>query len=86
MVNTATARKLAMSFEEVTEEPHFDKTSFRVAKKIFVTMNEPEKRMTVKLSKLDQDVFCSFDANVIYPVPNAWGKQNPAPFVLNDEL
>lgn len=74
MISSATARKLSMSFDEVTEQPHFEKTSFRVAKKIFATMNEPEKRMTVLLSLLDQDVFCSFDKNVIYPVPNKWGK------------
>lgn len=75
MIKIATARQLAMSFDEVTEEPHFEKTSFRVAKKIFATMNEPEQRMTVRLSHIDQDVFCSFNKNVIYPVPNAWGKQ-----------
>lgn len=63
-----------MSFDEVKEEPHHEVTSFKV-KKIFATMNEKEKRMTVKLTLLDQDVFCSFDKNVIYPVPNAWGKQ-----------
>lgn len=75
MITTATARKLATAFDEVTEEPHFDNTAFKVKKKIFATMNEPEKRMTVKLSPLDQNVFCTFDATVIYPVPNAWGKQ-----------
>lgn len=37
-------------------------------------MNEAEQRMTVKLTPLDQDVFCSFDENVVYPVPNGWGK------------
>lgn len=74
MVTTKTARQMAMSFDEVTEQPHFEVTSFRVSKKIFATMNEPEKRMTVRLSPLDQDVFCTFDRNVIYPVPNAWGK------------
>lgn len=73
MVTTKTARELAMSFDEVTEEPHFEITSFRI-KKIFATMNEKEKRMTVRLSLLDQDVFCSFDKSVIYPVPNAWAK------------
>ncbi len=74
MVSIKTARELAMAFDEVTEEPHFDKTSFKV-KKIFATMNEAEKRMTVKLTPLDQNVFCSFDATVIHAVPNAWGKQ-----------
>ncbi|MCB0696899.1 MAG: MmcQ/YjbR family DNA-binding protein [Chitinophagaceae bacterium] len=75
MVSSQTARELALAFDEVTEEPHFDKTSFKVKKKIFATMNGPEKRMTLKLTPLDQDVFCTFDKNVIYPVPNAWGKQ-----------
>lgn len=74
MVSIAAARQSAMSFDGVTEEPHFEKTSFRVAKKIFATMNEAEKRMTVRLAPIDQDVFCSFDKGVIYPVPNTWGK------------
>lgn len=75
MVSTKTARETALAFDEVIEEPHFENTAFKVKKKIFVTMNEPEKRMTVKLTALDQDVFCTFDKNVIYPVSNAWGKQ-----------
>lgn len=75
MISTKTAREIALAFDEAIEEPHFENTAFKVKKKIFVTMNEPEKRMTVKLTALDQDVFCTFDKNVIYPVPNAWGKQ-----------
>lgn len=75
MIPPKTARQLAMAFDEVTEEPHFEKTSFKVKKKIFATMNEAESRMTLKLTPLDQNVFCSYDENVIYPVPNAWGKQ-----------
>ncbi|OSZ79249.1 hypothetical protein CAP35_13630 [Chitinophagaceae bacterium IBVUCB1] len=71
----AAARKLAMAFDEVTEEPHFEVTSFRVKKKIFATMNVPEKRMTLKLTPIDQNVFCTYNNTVVYPVPNAWGKQ-----------
>lgn len=74
MISIATARKLAMAFDEVTEEPHFEVTSFRIGKKIYATMNEAEKRMTLRLSPIDQDVFCTFDKQVIYPVPNKWGK------------
>lgn len=74
MVNIKTARTLAMAFDEVIEAPHFELTSFRVGKKVYATMNEKEKRLTVRLSPIDQDVFCSFDKNVIHPVPNAWGK------------
>lgn len=75
MVETDTFRQIALSFLETTEEPHFDKTSFRVEKKIFATMNVAENRATIKLSLTDQDVFCLFEKNGLYPVPNKWGKQ-----------
>lgn len=74
MVNEQTCRELALSFPETNEAPHFEKPSFRVAKKIFATLNLKENRICVKLSEIDQDVFSSFDKDVIYPVPNKWGK------------
>lgn len=74
MVTEKLFRKIALSFPETDEQPHFDKTSFRVAKKIFATLNIKEKRATVKFNEIDQSVFCSFDKTVIYPVPNKWGK------------
>ena len=64
-------RHLALSLPETTEEPHFEKTSFRVKGKIFMTANAPENRITVRLSPADQDVFSQ--AEGIYPVPNKWG-------------
>jgi len=75
MVSIDTFRKLALSFPEATEEPHFEKTSFRVKKKIFATYNAVEKRACIKLSEIDQDVFSSIDNTIIYPVDNKWGKQ-----------
>ncbi|MEO9801705.1 MAG: MmcQ/YjbR family DNA-binding protein [Reichenbachiella sp.] len=66
-------RALALSFPETTEEPHFEKTSFRVKKKIFVTCDVSKNIATIKLSEADQDIF-SADIS-IYPVPNKWGKQ-----------
>jgi len=36
-VNLAQVRKLALALPEVTEEPHFHRTSFRVRGKIFAT-------------------------------------------------
>lgn len=68
-------RTLALSFPEATEEPHFEKTSFRVKKKIFVTYDEKLYRCTIKLSEIDQDAFSIAAKQVIYPVPNKWGKQ-----------
>ena len=68
-------KQLALSFPDVIEAPHFDKTSFRIKKKIFATLSEKDYRACVKLSEIDQSVFCSFDKTIIYPVPNKWGKQ-----------
>ena len=75
MVSIDTFRKLALSFPEATEEPHFEKTSFRVKKKIFATYDQAKKRACIKLSAIDQNVFSSADKSVIYPVDNKWGKQ-----------
>lgn len=67
-------RTLALSFPEVTEEPHFEKTSFRVKKKIFATFDASHNRACVKLSANDQHAFSAFDKDVMYPIPNKWGK------------
>lgn len=75
MVSIDTFRKLALSFPEATEEPHFEKTSFRVKKKIFATYDDTKKRACIKLSEIDQGVFSSTDRTIIFPVNNKWGKQ-----------
>ncbi|MCR6640767.1 MAG: MmcQ/YjbR family DNA-binding protein [Sporocytophaga sp.] len=75
MVKLTAFRKLALSLPEVTEEPHFEKISFRVKKKIFATFDEKNKRAIIKLSEIDQDLFSSAAKTIIYPVDNKWGKQ-----------
>lgn len=67
-------RKTALSFAETSEQPHFDKTSFRVQTKIFVTYNEKEKWATLKFKADEQEMFCKIDNENIFPVPNAWGR------------
>ncbi len=75
MSSDKTFRKIALSFDKVTEEPHFEKTSFRIKKKIFATYDSKTKLVCVKLNEIDQASFCSFDKQIIYPVPNKWGQQ-----------
>lgn len=75
MITPAAARKLALAFDETIELPHFDRTSFRVRKKIFATMLEKENLAVLMLSLIDQSVFCSYDHKMMYPVPNKWGKK-----------
>ncbi len=75
MVSINTFRKLALSFPETSEEPHFENTSFRVKKKIFATYDDVKKRACIKLSLINQDVFSVLDKSIIFPVDNKWGKQ-----------
>lgn len=75
MVTIEKLRIMAKSLPETTEEPHFEKTSFRIRKKIFATYDEKSQLACLKLSEIDQDVFVSVDRNHIRPVDNKWGKQ-----------
>lgn len=67
--------QFALSFDEVLEQPHFEKTSFRVKKKIFATLDPDKLIASFKLSEIDQSVFCSFNSAYIYPATGEWGKQ-----------
>lgn len=78
-------REFALSLPETTEEHHFEKTSFRVRKKIFATYGDKDNRACLKLSVIDQDVFSTIGKGEIYVVPNKWGKQGWT-FVLLDRL
>jgi predicted DNA-binding protein (MmcQ/YjbR family) len=83
MVDEATLREIALSFPDTVEQPHFEKTSFKAKKKIFATYSTHDKRGCLKLSEIDQSVFCAFNKKIIYPVPNKWGKQGWTLFELN---
>lgn len=75
MVSVQTFRKIALSFPNTEELPHFHLASFRVRKKIFATLNTEEKRVMLKLTPQLQSVYCSYDPVVFFPVPGTWGKQ-----------
>jgi predicted DNA-binding protein (MmcQ/YjbR family) len=68
MVTSATVREQALEFEDTTEEPHFEKTSFRVKNKIFATLDESKHQLVLKLSEVYQSVFSAYDDSIIYPV------------------
>ena len=77
-VDIATFRTLALSFPDAEERPHFHLSSFRVKNKIFATLWLEENRAMLKLSLIDQSVFCSYDNTIFFPVPGGWGKQGAA--------
>lgn len=75
MVTADTCRKMALALPDATAAPHFEKESFKINNKIFATLNVTDSRACVKLSAIDQSVFCQFDKEVMYSVPNKWGTQ-----------
>ena len=74
MVSIEQARKMALALPETEEKSHFHLAGFWVKKKIFATIHADKNYVMVKLSQIDQSVFCSYDKEVIFPVPGGWGK------------
>jgi len=75
MITLDQLRKMVAEFPEVSEEPHFEKMSFRIRKRIFATYDEQLKQASIKLSAIDQSVFCAGGQTAIYPAANKWGAQ-----------
>ena len=68
-------RDMAFSLPETMEEPHFEKTSFRIKGTIFATYDQKNGTACLKLSPDDQSIFSSANGKIIYPVGNSWGKK-----------
>lgn len=69
MVSIDEFRKSAMSFPDATEEPHFEKISFRIKKKIFASFDGKNNQAVLKLNEIDQSVFCASSENIFYVRP-----------------
>ena len=64
-------RLLALSFPGTMEGPHFDRVAFKVEnKRIYATLHKASAIVNLKLSVIDQSLFCSFNGDAIYQVPN----------------
>ena len=83
MVDIDTFRKMALSFPEVVEMPHFEKTSFRIRGKIFVTHEMKTHRIVLKLSEMDQHSFVKNYPTCSVPVSGSWGKHGWTTIDLN---
>jgi hypothetical protein len=84
MVTIETARQFALSLPGTEEYDHVGRPAFRANGRTFSTLWVPEQRMMVKLSLIDQSVFCAFNPKIIYPVPNKWGLQGFTLFELKE--
>jgi predicted DNA-binding protein (MmcQ/YjbR family) len=74
---------MALSFPGTEENPHFDRSAFKVSgKRIFATLHVQSNTVNLKLSPEDQSVFCLYDKKTIYAIPNKWGVQGWTTFEL----
>ena len=83
MITPAEARTMALSLEDTGEKPHFERTAFTVNKKIFATISFKDNTLNVRFTPQVQFIFCPPQSDVIFPVPNAWGKQGWTTIDLN---
>ena len=75
MVDNQVFTNMALGFPEATESPHFEKSSFRVNKKIFATLDSSKAEAVLKLSPDQQIEYCDAKLAVISPVKGKWGEQ-----------
>lgn len=78
MVTIEQARRFALALPGTEEYDHVGRPAFRANGRTFATMWVTERRMNIILSQIDQSVFCSFDPDIVYPVPNKWGSHHGA--------
>jgi len=75
MLSPEVIRELALSLPETDEHGHWGHPSFRVKKKIFVTVFPDEQRAVLKLPLAEQTRLAALDPVTFQPVPNKWGAQ-----------
>src|SRR5690554_4965521 len=72
------------SFPEVVEHAHFNRRAFKInGRRIFATLDEKGHSANLKLSLVDQSVFCGYDGHAVYPVPNKWSLHGWTTFELD---
>ncbi len=73
MMELEEARRFALSLPETTEEPHFDKVSFRVRGKIFATVPPDEEHLHVLVDEDEARAAVAEDSNAFEEL--WWGKR-----------
>ena len=83
MVKAEDARAMALTLPGTGEQPHFNRTAFTVKKKIFATLSFEDKTLNLKFTPAEQFIFCPPNSDVIFAIPNGWGRQGWTTIDLN---
>jgi hypothetical protein len=71
------ARELALSLENATEAPHFDRVAFRTPRRIFATLARSGADLNFMFDHAMQKHFCARAPEALAPVPGGWGAWAP---------
>ncbi|MGA9421481.1 MAG: MmcQ/YjbR family DNA-binding protein [Rhodanobacteraceae bacterium] len=72
-MNVAELRAIALALPGTVEQPHFDRTSFRVRTKIFATVSPDEKHVHVFVDEAQRETMIAFDPDVYEKL--WWGRK-----------
>ncbi|MEP6845372.1 MAG: MmcQ/YjbR family DNA-binding protein [Panacibacter sp.] len=75
MINATDTKTIALSLPGTGEQSHFNRTAFTVKKKIFATLSFEDDTLNLKFTPDVQYIFCPPNSDVIFPIPNGWGRQ-----------
>lgn len=73
MISIDDLRSICGSLEDVSEQAHFEKTSFRTKKRIFATFDAKTNLVCVKLEEADQYIYNKLNPEIYWPLSNKWG-------------
>jgi hypothetical protein len=68
------ARKLLLGLDNVSDDPHFDRTAFRTPRRIFATLASDGGGVNFMFDPLQQKTFCEVAPHALTPVPGGWGR------------
>lgn len=73
-VSAKRARALALSLENASSYPHFDRIAFRTPRRTFCTLAADGRDLNFAFSLEQQREFCELAPHAISPVPGGWGR------------
>jgi hypothetical protein len=83
MMTAAEFRDIALSFDGVSEQPHFDRVAFK-AKRIFASLSPDQLSANVLLTPDDQLLRCAIHPGIVSPIANKWGQRGWTTLVLGN--
>jgi len=73
-VSAKRAKELALSLENASSYPHFDRVAFRTPRRTFATLASSGGDLNLMLDVEQQKQFCSMAPQAMAPVAGGWGR------------